>query len=431
MLSCKRMNYDLILKNAAIVTSSGLVNGDIGIKNGKIEKIGVIGGGVKKERDCTGMHILPGAIDMHVHLRDPGMTESEDFATGTAAALRGGITTVIDMPNTDPPTVTVGALEEKRKIARAKSHVNFGFYMGYTGKNLDEIRRAENIAGVKAFLGSSTGNLLLETTHDLEGLFLLGGLTVVHAELERIIREHKKTYSDSEDPSIHSLIRPAQAAVLAVKEVLHCAKKFDARVHITHVSTAQEVEELRKFAGPNVSADVTPHHLFLTQQAYAKLGNFAKVNPPLRTPEDCRALKQALRDNDIQAVASDHAPHLKKAKELEYSASPAGMPGLETMLPLLLDSVNHGEFEIEDVARIIAENPAAILRIKDKGKIEVGYDADLVIIDMELEKKVGASGYATKCGWSAFDGRRIKGWPIETIINGGASSGREIEIMLK
>lgn len=412
------MYYTFILRNATVITPTLLLTADLGISGEKITKIGKIPETAALERDCAGLFILPGLIDMHVHLRDPGLLEKEDFSTGTQAAAKGGVTTVIDMPNTNPPTVTSQALEEKRKIAEKKSFVNYGFFFGFTGHNEKEIKLAPNIAGVKVYLGSTTGNLFLKDPHLIEKLFTLGKFIIVHAEDEHIIRERAEHFKDLEDPCVHSLIRMPLAAYEATKTILHLAKKHGAQVHITHVSTSEEVNELRKFKNTRVSADLTPHHLYLTKAAYAERGNFVKVNPPLRTKKDRKALWQGLKDGTIQAIASDHAPHTKVEKEQKYSLAPAGAPGLETMLPLLLDSVNHGELMLREVAKLTSENPARLLRIKGKGRIEAGFDADLVVVDMNKEMEVGSQGFFTKCNWSPFSGWKLKGWPVMTTING-------------
>lgn len=409
---------DLILKNATIVTSAGTIQGDIGIEGGKIAAVGDFSSKSKSERDCTGLFVLPGAIDMHVHFRDPGFPEKEDFASGSRAAVAAGITTVIDMPNTDPPTLTVTALEEKRAIAAAKSSANYGFYMGFNGKNLDAIKSASNIAGVKVYTAHSTGNLGLDDFHLIEGLFELNMLTVVHAEMESIIEKNAAEYKGAKDASVHSRIRSVQSSYEAVKEVLHLAKKHEVRVHITHVSSEAELKELRAFKNPNVTADATPHHLFLNDNAYKNLKNFAKVNPPLRSQEDQKALWDAIHEGLLQAIATDHAPHTKEEKMRVYAKAPAGMPGVETMLPLLFDAVNKGELTLSDVALLTSTNPAKIIGIKNKGKIEVGYDADLAIVDMNKELIVGQRGYLSKSGWSPFEGMKLRGWPLMTIING-------------
>lgn len=412
------MIFDLILKNAKIVTPSGIQEGDLGISGGKIAKIGAISEKGAVERDCTGLFILPGAIDMHVHFRDPGFIEKEDFHTGSCAAAAGGITTVIDMPNTAPPTLTCESLAEKRAIAAEKSVVNYGFYMALSENNLDEIVRAQNIAGVKLFLGSTTGNLLVQKEAAIEKLLRLGKFVITHAEDENIIQANAVQYEGAVDPKVHSLIRSPQAAYESVKFILHLAKKHGARIHITHASTAGEVEQLRKFKGPDVSADCTTHHLYLTDAAYKERGNFVKMNPPLRSEEDRQELWKALKDGTIQAVATDHAPHTKAEKQQPYLKAPSGVPGEETLLPLLLNSVNRGDLNLSDVCRLVCENPAKLLNIANKGKIQEGFDADLTIVDMNLTQEVGARGYFTKCGWSPFAGWKLQGWPVTTIVGG-------------
>lgn len=410
--------FDFVLRKVKIVKAEGIIEADLGVSDGRILKIGKIAEDVQQEKNCEGLFVLPGMIDMHVHFRDPGFINKEDFYTGSAAAAAGGVTTVIDMPNTDPPTLTCEALEQKRKIADKKSLVNFGFYMGLSEDNLDEIKKAKNIAGVKIYMGSTTGNLLAQNMKIIEKFFELGKFAIIHAEDERIIRTHAEKYKDSQDSSVHSLIRPASAAYEAVKAILHLAKKHNARVHITHVSTKEEVEELRKFKSPLVSADCTPHHLYLTQSAYAERANFVKMNPPLRTQKDCHALFAALREGVIQAVATDHAPHEKSEKEKSYIDAPSGVPGVETAMALLLDSVNHGDLNLEEVVKFTATNPARILGIKNKGEIREGADADLVIVDMEKNLEVGGRRYFSKCGWSPFSGRKLQGWPVMTVVNG-------------
>lgn len=448
----RRMKLECVLRNAKLVTPTGIVEGDIGVHKGIIVKIGEV---LKKgviERDLRGMVVLPGVIDMHVHFRDPGSPEKEDFESGSGAAAAGGVTTIIDMPNTDPATLSVAALEAKRAAAASKSHVNFGLYMGLTDNNLEEIKAAHTVAqktghglvGVKVYLGQSTGNLLMENMKALEELFALGVFVIVHAEDEATIEANEKKYADEifssvANPAVHSKIRSVAAAYKAVKQVLHLAKKHHARVHITHVTSAREVQELRKFKSPMITADATPHHLFLSESAYEDRGNFVKVNPPLRTNEDRTALWIALKEGLIQAVASDHAPHLKSEKEKPYSEAPAGVPGVETLLPLLLDAVNHGELSLVDVVRMTSQNPAVMLGLKNKGRIMEGADADLVVVDMALAREVGkpAGGgdevpcalgitttdtdrpaYFTKCGWSPFSGWKLTGWPVITIVGG-------------
>lgn len=418
------MALDFLIKNARIVTLQGIAQGDVCISNGKIVKIGSIDEKADREIDASSKFLLPGAIDIHVHFRDPGFPIKGDFASESAAAAAGGITTVLDMPNTNPPTLTIQALEEKRKLAAAKSLVNFGFFFGLAYDNFQEIENAKNVAGIKVYMGSSTGGLLVQDTDVIGKLFEMRKLVIVHAEDESIIRENERKFRDRAEgerelePKIHSIIRDRKSAYEAVKTVLHLAKKYDARIHITHISTADEVKEIQKFKSPKVSCDATPHHLALTSAYYERLGNYVKVNPPLRENSDRQALWKGLKSGVIDLVASDHAPHAKAEKEQNYWNASAGVPGVQTLLPFLLDSVEHGDLTLSDVVKLTAANPAKLFDIKNKGKIEVGYDADLVLVDMSLERELIPEMLLYKCGWSPFTGWKFHGWPVLTIVNG-------------
>ena len=423
----------ILLKNGKVVSSEGIFDRDVLIEDGKISAVKERGdvdleSSSKAEIiDCTGLHILPGLIDAHVHFRDPGFSEKGDFASESRAAAKGGVTTVFDMPNTVPPTTTLAALEKKRRIAAEKSVVNFGLYFGATAENFSEIERAKNIVGVKVYVGSTTGNLLLADHEALEKFFEFVSsrrpdLTLVfHAEDEILIREHMKKYeAESEDPAVHSLVRNADVALRAVRTILHLAKKYEAKVHITHVSTAAELAEIKKFKNGKVTCDVTPHHLFLTVAAYEKLGNFVKVNPPLRSAEDKDALWAALKGDDavIDMIASDHAPHTREEKKLPCLSAPAGVPGVQAMLPLLLDAVSHGMLSLTDVVRLTAENPAHIFTVSEKGKIAQGFSADVAIVDMKIEKKLTEKDLLYKCGWSPYTGFKLRGSVVMTLVNG-------------
>lgn len=412
------MAFDLVLRNAHIVTPEGVIEGDVALEGGRIAAIGEVNGKAERERDCSGLYILPGLIDIHVHLRDPGWPMKEDFGSGTRAAAAGGVTTVLDMPNTNPLVTTQEILDTKRAAAASKSLVNFGLYMALTDDNIDDIKRATNFIGVKVYLAKTTGDMFVKNMKALEELFEMDKLVLVHAEDEEMIEANALRMRENKDPSVHSLIRPPEAAYESVKTVLHLAKKKEARVHITHASTALEVNELAKFSSPLITADATPHHLFLNDTSYKKLGTMVKVNPPLRSEADRKALWTALREGTLTAIATDHAPHTVEEKSAPYMSAPAGVPGLETMLPLLLDAVNHNELTLAEVVRLTSERPAQIARIPNKGRIEVGHDADLVVVDMNDLRAVGARGFATRCGWSPFTGKKLKGWPVMTIVGG-------------
>lgn len=409
---------DFVLKNGFIVSPEEVRRGDIAVRGGKIVDICEnFDKEAEFEYDISGLYVLPGVIDCHVHFREPGSEEKEDFETGSRAAVSSGVTTVLDMPNNDPACVTARILEDKRTIVRGRSFVNYGFYLGVSPSHLEEIDKVRNIAGLKYFMGNTTGT---ESSGDiLEKVFNKKDMFVaVHAEDEATISENLAKMGRDIEPEQHSHIRSRLAAYKAVKTVLHLAKKYDRRVHICHVSCREELKEILAFKSDKITFEVTPHHLFLTDEAYEKHRHFVKVNPPLREEEDCEALWDALKAGKVDIIASDHAPHLSKEKERGYHEAPSGVPGVETLLPLLLDSVNHGELNLEDVVRVTSYNPARIFGIRGKGKIAVGKDADLAVVDMNMEREVRNEKLYTKCGWSPFHGKLLRGWPVMTVVNG-------------
>lgn len=413
----------LVLKNGHVVLSESVINADVVIENGKIAEISKSGfsGKAKREIDCSGKHILPGCIDVHVHFREPGLTHKEDFSTGSVAALAGGVTTILDMPNTLPPTVTIEALRDKNDLAKEKCKCNFGFHFGVSEHHFNEIRKATrepNVHSFKAYVGESTGDM--RVPYDLlEHVFEeTPKVITVHAEDHFFIKENEEKFKGSQDPSVHSLIRSEVCAEEAVKHVLHLAKKHDHKVHIAHVSTALELIVIRKFKNQNVTCEVTPHHLFLNIGEYEKQGNFVKTNPPLRTRSDQEALWAAIDDGTVDIIASDHAPHTFAEKDVTYSVAPSGVPGVETMLPLLLNEVNRGRLTINKVTDLLAKRPAEIFGFSGKGVIATGMDADFVICDMGLLKVIENDHLKTKCRWSPFNGWELKGWPVITICGG-------------
>ncbi len=428
----------ILLKNGMIVTEDSLSRKDVLIEDGKIAQIGdSLKLEVDQVMDVSGKHILSGLIDAHVHFRQPGATKKEDFRTGSRAAIAGGVTTVFDMPNNDPPTVNLKNLEAKRKLINGISFCDYGFYIGAQKEYLDELALTRNTAGIKVYMGSSTGGLLLDDQKSLERIFRCAKLIVIHAEDEKFIQKNVQKYQAIQGSEKHGLIRSASAAKEAVKKALHLAKKFNTRLHIAHVSTKEELEVIKKFQSERISFEVCPHHLFLTEEDYFTQGHFMKVNPPLRFKKDLEALWEALASRLVDIIATDHAPHLKKEKEQSYELAPAGVPGLETMLPLLLDAVNKSRLNLRDVARLTSANPARLFALKNKGFIAKGFDADLVVVDMELEREVQNENLHTKCGWSPFNGWKLKGWPLMTFLRGemvmqdgkvsGRPRGKEVE----
>ncbi len=395
---------EILLKGGRSYTGGRLKHLDILISAGKIQSMGEdIKPTNEKVIDCVGQIILPGLIDAHVHMREPGLTQKEDFSTGSAAAAAGGVTTFLDMPNTRPPTLTAKDLTEKRSLASYKSHVNYGFHFGSSESNIEEIKKAQGVASTKVFMNESTGQMKIDDDQKLGQIFAASRMVMAHAEAEMM----------------------SKAATLS--------KKTGKKLHIAHVSTKEEVAWLEDNKTDNITCEVTPHHLFLQ----ADEGNpLMWVKPTLKTKEDNSALLKAVNSGLIDTLGSDHAPHLisEKLEKTTY-----GLPGVETLLPLMLDAVNKKKTTLETVVRLCCENPAKIFGIKNKGFIREGYDADVVVVDMECEQTVDEKKLHSKCGWSPYTGWKLAGWPTTTIVGGAivfadgkvdtSARGREISFI--
>ncbi len=416
----------LLIKNCKVLVGNDFLERNILVgDDGKIKRIAVAAelDSADEVLDAAGNFALPGLIDVHVHCREPGMTQKEDFLTASRAAAAGGVTTILDMPNSKPATTTVALLEEKRKLAAAKCLVNYGFHFGATAENIDEIKKAKNIASVKVYMGSSTGDLLVTQEDVLDNIFGSGKTITAHAESEEIIRANTDIFRNAEIKDVaefHLMIRSNDAAEKEIARAAEIAKRNKARLHICHMSTKEEVAIIAAAKKENkiLSCEATPHHLFLTVESAKELGNYAKVNPPLRRKEDAAALWDAISKGIIDCIATDHAPHTREEKEQDYWNAPSGMPGLQTMLPLLLDAVNKGILSLQQMVKLTAENPAALFRIRGKGKIAVGMDADITIVDMHKEKTIKNEDMLSKCGWTPFNGWKVKGAVAATLVNG-------------
>lgn len=364
---------------------------------------------------------LPALIDTHVHFRVPGWEYKEDWQTGTKAAIAGGYTTVIDMPSGIPSTSSYEKLLEKKnkideQLKSVEIPLHYKLYFGATPSNLEEIKKAsDEIAGIKIYMGSSIGDLVVSKSNDQEKIFKLaaelGLIVAVHAEDEEIINQQKLKISN---PTVadHSIIRPREAAIRAVSQAIKLAKKYRTKLYILHLSTKQEVELVReaKHAGIKVYAEVTPHHLFLNTTAYEKLETRAQMNPPLRTPEDQVALWVGINDGTIDCLGTDHAPHTLDEKALPYPKSPSGVPGIETALPLLLNAYHNKKITLEKIVELTSANSRQIFNLPKNN--------DLVLVDLACTKTVENAKLKTKCGWSPFAGTTLTGWPIYTILNG-------------
>ncbi len=378
--------------------------------------------------EAGGLHLMPGVIDDQVHFRDPGLTHKEDLRTGSRACAAGGVTSFLEMPNTVPQTVTVEALAAKLALAARRAVVNYGFYIGAANNNLAELRRAVRTPGIKIFMGSSTGNMLVDDQHRLEEIFAETTLPITaHCEDEATVRANRAALEPPLTVHDHSRIRDHRAAVTATRRALDLARRHRHRFHVLHVSTADEAAILSRQKPGLITAEVCPHHLFLDVSDYGSLGTLAQMNPSLKTADDRAALWGGLGDGAIQIVATDHAPHTLEEKAAPYPASPSGVPAVEVVLPLMLNEVNRDRCTLEDLAAWMCDGPARVWDIVNKGRIEEGYDADLVLVDMQAERAVRNEEQRTKCGWSPWHGAVLKGWPVRTWVGGRTvfADGRE------
>jgi dihydroorotase len=365
-----------------------------------------------------GLHLLPGVIDDQVHFREPGLTHKEDLTSASRACAAGGVTTFLEMPNTSPNTISQAALEAKLALAADKCLVNYGFYIGATPHNLDELAAAQRTPGIKIFIGSSTGDLLVDEQEALERIFAETTLPITaHCEDESTVRANQQRYAGTQDIADHSRIRDHQAALIATRRALDLAVRHRHRFHVLHVSTGAETE---LFADHQdlITAEVCPHHLFFSVDDYARLGSLVQMNPSLKTRDDNRQLWQALLDGRVQVIATDHAPHTWEEKQQPYPRSPSGIPAVENSLALLLNEVNHQRCTIGQVAHWMCDAPARVWDIVGKGRIQDGYDADLVLVDLHKTAEIRNENQYTKCRWSPWHGVTLQGWPVRTWVLG-------------
>lgn len=368
--------------------------------------------------DAEGLHLLPGVIDDQVHFREPGLTHKEDLQHATRACAKGGVTTFLEMPNTVPNAVTQERLEQKLAIAAEKSLVNYGFYIGATTDNIDALRNAQRAPGIKIFIGSSTGDLLVDDQDALERIFGETTLPIcAHCEDESTIVANRQRFADSTDVADHSRIRDHRAAYIATRRAIDLAKRHSHRFHVLHVSTGDEIELLIDHQNL-ITAEVCPHHLFFNIDDYARLGTRIQMNPSVKTKQDNEQLWQALVDGKIQVVATDHAPHTLEEKNAPFPKAPSGLPAVENSLALMLHQVNQGRCTIEQVVDRMCDAPARVWDIINKGRIAVGYDADLVLVDLNKSATVADDEQETKAKWSPWDGERLTGWPVRTWVMG-------------
>jgi dihydroorotase len=411
----------LLIRNARIAQPDGaMMDGDVLCENGRITRVApAIDAQPVEAIDAHGRLLLPGVIDPQVHFREPGKEYKEDLGSGSRAAVRGGVTSFLDMPNTDPPTISQAALDDKLRRAAQTSVANYGFFIGATADNLDEINRATPTCGIKIFMGASTGSLLVDRAEDLERIFANGNrLIAVHAEDEARIRARRAQYAQRTDAAAHSEVRDNECARLATELALSLSKKYRRRLHILHLSTKEEVDLLRGDKPAWVTAEAIPNHLLLSVDDYVRLDTLVQMNPPIRTKYDNAALWRGLHDGIIDIIATDHAPHTLEEKRQGYPKAPSGMPGVETSLPLMLTEMKAGRCTLAQIQKWMSFGPAETYGIANKGKILEGWDADLTLVDIDESKVVHNDEMFTKVHWSPFAGRELTGWPAYTIVNG-------------
>ena len=414
--------YSLLIRGANIILPNGeLMVGDVLTRDRQIVEVApqISTAAPTTEIDAQGLTLLPGVIDPQVHFREPGLEYKEDLFTASCACAKGGVTSFLEMPNTRPLTTTQQALDDKLQRAASKCVVNYGFFIGATPENLPDLLLATPTPGIKVFMGSMHGQLLMDQEEALDAIFARGDrLIAVHAEDQARINQRRQEFAGIHDPAVHSQIQDNQAALLATQLALKLSRKYQRRLHILHMSTAEEAELLRQDKPSWVTAEVTPQHLVLNTSAYDTIGTLAQMNPPLRSPHDNEVLWQALRDGVIDFIATDHAPHTLAEKAQEYPNTPSGMPGVETSLPVMLTAAQEGRCTVSQVVNWMSHAVAVAYGIPNKGAIAPGYDADLVIVDLNTYHPVRREELLTKCGWSPFEGWNLTGWPVTTIVGG-------------
>ena len=414
-------NFSLIIKNGSCYIDGKLIKTDIGLSDNKIKKIGKIELNSSKVYDATDKVVLPGIIDTQVHFREPGSTDAEDLESGSRAAVLGGVTSLFEMPNTNPPTSNLVEFDKKLVAAKNRMHSNYAFYFGATPDNTDQLAKLKDVegcCGVKLFAGSSTGNLLVDKEADIEKVISSSDRIVsIHSEDEDIIKLRKK-FIKKGDVHSHPEWRNVECAMSSTRRVVKIAERYNKKIHVLHITTKEEVDFLAMHK-KNVTFETTPQHLTLfAPDCYEKLGSYAQMNPPLRTKEHYDRLWVAIKNNVVDVLGSDHAPHLKENKDKEYPNSPSGMPGVQTIFPVMLNHVNDGKLTLQQLINLMCENPCKIFGIKNKGFIKEGYDADLTIADMNKEVIIKNEMIASKCGWTPFNNYKVKGFPVGTIVNG-------------
>lgn len=413
--------FDLVLKGGVLVNHDGAGRRDVGVANGRIAAIGDLSAASAGQIiDCAGLHVVPGVIDSQVHFREPGLTHKEDLETGSRAAVLGGVTAVFEMPNTNPLTTDAATLADKVKRGLHRMHCDFAFWVGGTHENANDVPELERLpgsAGIKVFMGSSTGSLLVE---DDPGVAAILAKTrrraAFHAEDEYRLEERKPVRVKG-DPRSHPVWRDVETALQCTRRLVKIAREKRARIHVLHISTGEEIDFLRDHKDV-ASVEVTPHHLTLDASLYETIGTKLQMNPPVRDLSHQKKIWWGLEQGVADILGSDHAPHTLEEKAKTYPDSPSGMPGVQTLVPVMLDHVNAGRLTLARFVDMTSAGPARLFGIAGKGRVAVGYDADFTVVDLAREETITDAWIASRCGWTPYAGKRVRGWPVGTIVRG-------------
>ena len=414
--------YDLILKGGTVVNQDGEAVRDLAIRGSRFAAIGDLARASAGEVvDCRGLHLLPGVIDSHVHFREPGLTHKEDLETGSLGAVLGGVTAVFDMPNTDPTTTTAEAVADKVKRAHHRMHCDFAFYVGATRENtkdLGELEMLPGVAGVKVFMGSSTGTLLIEDDEGVRAVLKsIRRRAAFHSEDEYRLRERMSLRVEG-DARSHPVWRDATAALMCTQRLMRLARETGKRVHVLHVTTKEEAIFLGEHKDI-ATAECTPAHLTLTApDCYERLGTLAQLNPPVRDAAHQQGLWHGIAQGVIDSIGSDHSPHTRAEKAQAYPKTHSGMPGVQTLVPLMLDHVNSGRLSLLRLVDLTSAGPARIFGMAGKGRIAVGYDADITVVDLKRRQTITDQWIAARAGWTPYHGMSVTGWPVGTFVCG-------------
>ncbi len=413
--------YDTIFKNATLVNHDGEGLADVGVRNARIAGLGNLSGASATEVvDCQGLHILPGVIDTQVHFREPGLTHKEDLESGSLSAVMGGVTGVFEMPNTNPLTTSRETFQAKIAAGTNRMHCDFAFYIGGTHENASELGELEKLpgcAGIKVFMGSSTGSLLVADDDGVEAILRsISRRAAFHSEDEFMLEERKHLRVEG-DPSSHPVWRSPEVALSSTKRLVGLARKTGKRIHVLHISTGEEIAYLADHKDV-ASVEVTPHHLTLDETAYTRLGTYAQMNPPVRDAIHREAIWGGVQNGVADILGSDHAPHTRAEKDHAYPASHSGMTGVQTLVPIMLDHVNAGKLSLSRFVDMTSAGPNRLFGIANKGRIAVGYDADLTIVDLKRRETIRNQDVKSRAGWTPYDGVSVTGWPVGTIVRG-------------